>query len=158
MFFSHFMLFPAFLEKIIWEYKPIISHLMFSSCFFFFVCWKYWKVPLHLQLLAKWEVVSPNTVVDIGHFIMRLKYDKNCGVSFWTCSREISGDRVALFSIGSGCSSMLIRLTLFIQHGVLWHNEYQTMTYIFNNAIWYLHYGNLWLIFTGFDGCSRQQN
>ena len=28
---------------------------------FFFVCWKYWKVPLHLQLLAKWEVVSPNS-------------------------------------------------------------------------------------------------
>ena len=34
MFFSHFMLFPTFLEKKIWEYKPIISHLMFSSCFF----------------------------------------------------------------------------------------------------------------------------
>ena len=24
-------------------------------------------------------------------------YNKNCGVSFWACSREISGDRVALF-------------------------------------------------------------
>ena len=35
MFFSHFMLFPAFLEKKFWEYKPIISHLLFSSCFFF---------------------------------------------------------------------------------------------------------------------------
>ena len=35
IFFSHFMLFPTFLEKQIWEYKPIISHLMFSSCFFF---------------------------------------------------------------------------------------------------------------------------
>ena len=34
MFFSHFMLFPTFLEKKIWEYKTIISHLMFSSCFF----------------------------------------------------------------------------------------------------------------------------
>ena len=33
MFFSHFMLFPTFLEKIIWEYKTIISHLMFSSFF-----------------------------------------------------------------------------------------------------------------------------
>ena len=32
--FSHFMLFPTFLEKKIWEYKTIISHLMFSSCFF----------------------------------------------------------------------------------------------------------------------------
>ena len=26
-------------------------------------------------------------------------YNTNCGVSFWTCSREISGDRVALFLI-----------------------------------------------------------
>ena len=60
MLFSHFMLFPTFLEKKIWEYKIIISHLMFSSCFFF-VCWKYCKVPLHLQLLVKWEVVSPNS-------------------------------------------------------------------------------------------------
>ena len=34
MFFSHFMLFPTCLEKKIWEYKTIISHLMFSSCFF----------------------------------------------------------------------------------------------------------------------------
>ena len=34
MFFSHFMLFPTFLEQKIWEYKTIISHLMFSSCFF----------------------------------------------------------------------------------------------------------------------------
>ena len=29
--------------------------------FFFFVCWKYGKVPFHLQLLVKWEVVSPNS-------------------------------------------------------------------------------------------------
>ena len=27
---------------------------------FFFVCWKYCNVPLHLQLLVKWEVVSPD--------------------------------------------------------------------------------------------------
>ena len=117
---------------------------MFSSCFF--VCWKYCKVPIHLQLLVKWDVVSPNSryrefyheigniekcpftywlngrwflqIVDInvGNFNMKLTgrwfpqivdrdsgnlypiyiYNKNCGVSFWTCSREISGDRVAL--------------------------------------------------------------
>ena len=36
MFFSHFMVFPTFLEKQIWEYKIIISHLMFSSCFFLY--------------------------------------------------------------------------------------------------------------------------
>ena len=29
-------------RKKFWEYKPIISHLMFSSCFFF-VCWKILK-------------------------------------------------------------------------------------------------------------------
>ena len=34
MFFSHFMLFPTFLEKQIWECKTMISHLMFSSWFF----------------------------------------------------------------------------------------------------------------------------
>ena len=34
MFFSHFMLFPTFIENKIWEYKTIISHLMFSSCVF----------------------------------------------------------------------------------------------------------------------------
>ena len=34
MFFSYFMLFPPFLDKKIWGYKTIISHLMFSSCFF----------------------------------------------------------------------------------------------------------------------------
>ena len=34
MFFSHFMLFPTFLEQKIWEYKPIISHLMFLRVFF----------------------------------------------------------------------------------------------------------------------------
>ena len=109
-------------------------------------------MPLHLQLLVKWEVVSPNTcsryrefyheigniekfpftywlngrwflqIVDIhvGNFYRKLTgrwfpqihvvhctvgiyiqyiYNKNCGVSFWTCSREISGDRVALLSI-----------------------------------------------------------
>ena len=103
-------------------------------------------MPLHLQLLVKWEVVSPNSryrefdheigniekfpftywlngrwflqIVDIhvGNFNMKLTgrwfpqivdrdsgnlypiyiYNKNCGVSFGTCLREISGDRVAL--------------------------------------------------------------
>ena len=47
----------------------------------FFVCWKYCTVPLHLQLLVKWEVVSPNSryrqfyqIVDIhvGNFNMKL--------------------------------------------------------------------------------------
>ena len=34
MFFSHFMLFPTCLEKKIWEYKTIISQLIFLRVFF----------------------------------------------------------------------------------------------------------------------------
>ena len=38
------------------------NYFSFNVFFVFcFVCWKYWKVPRHLQLLAKWEVVSPNS-------------------------------------------------------------------------------------------------
>ena len=74
MFFSHFMLFPTFLEEKIWEYKPIISHLMFSSCFFLYVgniekgpfTYSYW-------LNGRWFL----QIVDIGHFIMRLEILKS---------------------------------------------------------------------------------
>ena len=45
LFFSHFMLYPTFLEKKIWEYKPIISHLMFSLCFFFLYAGNIEKCP-----------------------------------------------------------------------------------------------------------------
>ena len=79
MFFSHFMLFPTFLEKKIWEYKTIISHLMFSSCFF--VCWKYCKVPLHLQLLVKWEVVSPNS--RYREFYHEIGNIEKCPFTYW---------------------------------------------------------------------------
>ena len=126
---------------------------------FFFVCWKYCKVPLHLQLLVKWEVVSPNSryrefyheigniekfpftywlngrwflnIVNmhVGNFDMKLTgrwfpqivdrdgtvgiyiqyiYNKNCGVSFWTCSREISGDRVSLLYVCLLCYEVLL--------------------------------------------------
>ena len=64
------MLFPTFLEKKIWEYKPIISHLMFCSCFFLYAgniekcpftySYMYW-------LNGRWFF----QIVDIGHFIMR---------------------------------------------------------------------------------------
>ena len=74
MFFSHFMLFPTFLEKKIWEYKTMISHLMFSSCFF--LCagnivqcpftYSYW-------LNGRWFL----QIVDIGNFIMRLEILKS---------------------------------------------------------------------------------
>ena len=43
---------------------------------------------------VNWKVVSPDSTVGI---YVQYIYNKNCGVSFWTCSREISGDRVALF-------------------------------------------------------------
>ena len=87
MFSSSFMLFPTlkkfgagvdFFSKF-WEYKPIISHLMFSSCFF--VCWKYWKVPLHLQLLVKWEVVSPNS--RYRAFYHEIGNIEKCPFTYW---------------------------------------------------------------------------
>ena len=77
MFFSHFMLFPTFLENKIWENKPIISHLMFSSCFFLYDG----KVPLHLQLLAKWEVVSPNS--RYRAFYHEIGNIQKCPFTYW---------------------------------------------------------------------------
>ena len=61
-------------RKKIWEYKPIISHLMFSSCFFLYVgniekcpfTYSYW-------LNGRWFL----QIVDIGHFIMRLEILKS---------------------------------------------------------------------------------
>ena len=80
MFFSHFMLFPTFLEKIIWEYKPIISHLMFSSRFFLYAG-NIEKVPLHLQLLVKWEVVSPNS--RYRAFYNEIGNIEKCPFTYW---------------------------------------------------------------------------
>ena len=73
MFFSHFMLFPTFLEQQIWEYKTIISQ-MFSSCFFLYAgniekypfTYSYW-------LNGRWFL----QIVDIGNFIMRLEILKS---------------------------------------------------------------------------------
>ena len=64
----------------------------------------------------------------VGIYIQYI-YNKNCGVSFWTCSREISGDRVALFLLSwdkTRYSKMIMHvhieqglLTIFIrQHHV----------------------------------------
>ena len=58
----------------IWEYKTIISHLMFSSCFFLYagniekctVTYSYW-------LNGRWFL----QIVDIGNFIMRLEILKS---------------------------------------------------------------------------------
>ena len=61
-------------RKKIWEYKAIISHLMFSSCFFLYagniekfpVTYSYW-------LNGRWFL----QIVDIGNFIMRLEILKS---------------------------------------------------------------------------------
>ena len=74
MFFSHFMLFPTFLEKKIWEYKTIISHLMFSLCFFLYAG-NIEKCPVTYScwLNGRWFL----QIVDIGNFIMRLEILKS---------------------------------------------------------------------------------
>ena len=64
----------GFIEKNIWEYKTIISHLMFSSCFFLYAgnivkcpfTYSYW-------LNGRWFL----QIVDIGNFIMRLEILKS---------------------------------------------------------------------------------
>ena len=48
---------------------------------FFFVCWKYWKVPLHLQLLVKWEVVSPNS--RCREFYHEIGNIEKCPFTYW---------------------------------------------------------------------------
>ena len=48
---------------------------------FFFVCWKYWKVPLHLELLAKWEVVSPNS--RYRAFYHEIGNIQKCPFTYW---------------------------------------------------------------------------
>ena len=73
MFFSHFMLFPTFLEKKIWEYKIIISHLMFSSCFFYAGNIVKYPFTYSYWLNGRWFL----QIVDIGNFIMRLEILKS---------------------------------------------------------------------------------
>ena len=64
-------------RKKIWEYKPIISHLMFCSCFFCML--QNIKVPgqcpftYSYWLNGRWFL----QIVDIGHFIMRLEILKS---------------------------------------------------------------------------------
>ena len=73
---------PTFIEKKIWEYKTIISHLMFSSCFFLYAgniekcpfTYSYW-------LNGRWFL----QIVDIGNFIIRLEILKTekCPFTYW---------------------------------------------------------------------------
>ena len=48
-----------------------------------------------MKLIERWfpQIVDR----DSGNLYPIYIYSKNCGVSFRTCSREISGERVALF-------------------------------------------------------------
>ena len=61
MSFSHFMLFPTFLEK-----KSGNTNI---------------KVPLHLQLLVKWEVVSPNS--RYRGFYHEIGNIEKCPFTYW---------------------------------------------------------------------------
>ena len=89
MFFLTFYAISNISRKKFWEYKPIISHLMFSSCFF--VCWKYGKVPLHLQLLVKWEVVSPNS--RYRAFYHEIGNIEKCPFTYWLNGEVVSPNR-----------------------------------------------------------------
>ena len=56
---------------------------------------------LNMKLTGRWfpQIVDR----DSGNlFYIQYIYNKNGGVSFWTCLREISGDRVALFYVYCG--------------------------------------------------------
>ena len=88
MFFSHFMLFPTFLEKKSWN----TNQLFLIKCFLrvFFVCWKYWKVPLHLQLLVKWEVVSPNS--RYRAFYHEIGNIEKCPFTYWLNGGVVQSD------------------------------------------------------------------
>ena len=53
-----------------------------------------------MKLTGRWfpQIVDR----DSGNLYPIYIYNKNCGVSFCTCSREISGDRVVLFHKSTG--------------------------------------------------------
>ena len=84
MFFLTFYAISNISRKKIWEYKTIISHLMF--CFFvFFVCWKYCKCPFTYSywLNGRWFL----QIVDIGNFIMRLEIIEKFPFTYWLNGR-----------------------------------------------------------------------
>ena len=65
------------------KYLGIQNNYFSFNVFFvcFFVCWKYWKVPLHLQLLVKWEVVSPNS--RYREFYHEIGNIEKCPFTYW---------------------------------------------------------------------------
>ena len=123
MFSSWFFLYAGNIEKCPVTYSYWLNGRWFLQIVDignFIMRLEYWKVPLHL--LVKWgrwflQIVD----IHVGNFNMKLTgrwfpqivdmdsgnlypiyiYNKNCSISLWTCSREISGDRVALFHFWS---------------------------------------------------------
>ena len=85
--------------------KTILSHFMFSSRFMLF--------PTFLE----------------NNFFFGGGWQKNCGVSFWSCWWEISGDRVALFYVWS---SFNMNLAWSFDH--IWLSEYACSFNWFNNV------------------------
>ena len=78
MFFSHFMLFPTFLEK---NLGIQTNYFSFNVFFVFFCMLQNIKVPLHLQLLVKWEVVSPNS--RYRAFYHEIGNIEKCPFTYW---------------------------------------------------------------------------
>ena len=66
-------------RKKIWEYNPIISHFNVFFVFFLYVA-KYKNAP-SLQLLVKWEVVSPNS--RYRAFYHEIGNIEKCPFTYW---------------------------------------------------------------------------
>ena len=81
--FLTFYPFPTVLDK----YMGIQNNYFSFNVFFvfFFVCWKYCKVPIHLQLLVKWEVVSPNS--RYREFYHEIGNIEKCPFTYWLNGR-----------------------------------------------------------------------
>ena len=70
--------FPTFLEQKIWEYKTIISHLMFSSCFFLYAGgggWNFVLVEKQFFLISRFMLFST------------LKNIEKCPFTYWLNGR-----------------------------------------------------------------------
>ena len=73
--FSHLMPFPTFLET---KFGIQNNYFSFNVLFVFFNAG---KVPCHLQLLVKWEVVSPNS--RYREFYHEIGNIEKCLFTYW---------------------------------------------------------------------------
>ena len=78
MFFSHFMLFPTFIEKKIWEYKTSISHLMFS---FFLYAGNIEKCPFTYSYWLNGRWFLPNS--RYREFYHEIGNIEKCPFTYW---------------------------------------------------------------------------